>query len=161
MNENASAKSDDEPKRGRKRLLLTMIAALVAGGGAFGASYLGMLPLAGAHVDKAEQGGPNPLADLGFVPIPPLIVSLGPAEEGRHLRFVAQIETSKFGTAEVEHVMPRIVDVINGYLRAVEIAQIEDPAALIRLRAQILRRVQMVTGPEQVRDVLITEFVLS
>ena len=161
MSENASAESEQKPKRGRKRLLLTVIAALVAGGGAFGASYLGVVPFAGAHGGNAERGAPNPLADLGFVPIPPLIVSLGPVEEGRHLRFVAQIETSKSGTAEVEHVMPRIVDVINGYLRAVEIAQLEDPAALIRLRAQILRRVQMVTGPEQVRDVLITEFVLS
>ena len=38
---------------------------------------------------------------------------------------------------------------------------IEDPAALARLRAQMLRRIQVVTGEGQVRDLLITEFVLN
>ena len=32
---------------------------------------------------------------------------------------------------------------------------------LVRLRAQMLRRVQMVTGEGRVRDLLITEFVLN
>ncbi len=161
MSETASSDSDERPKRGPKRLLLTGLVALMAAGGAFGATYLGLIPIGGSHERGKDGDTSNPLAELGFVAIPPLIVSLGAAEEGRHLRFVAQIETSKSGTSEVEHLMPRIVDVINGYLRAVDVAQLEDPSALIRLRAQILRRVQMVTGPDQVRDVLITEFVLS
>ncbi len=161
MSETASSDNDETPKRVQKRLLITGLVALMAAGGAFGATYLGLLPLGGSQEQSQDEGGAKSLAELGFVPIPPLVVSLGAAEEGRHLRFVAQIETSRTGTAEVEHLMPRIVDVINGYLRAVEVAQLEDPSALIRLRAQILRRVQMVTGPDQVRDVLITEFVLS
>ena len=161
MSENASSASGEKPKQRPNRPLVTALVALLAAGGAFGTSYLGLFPLGRSQAHGEEDGGSNALAELGFVPIPPLVVSLGPAGDGRHLRFVAQIETSKSGTAEVEHVMPRIVDVINGYLRAVEIAQLEDPAALMRLRAQILRRVQMVTGPEQVRDLLITEFVLS
>ena len=57
--------------------------------------------------------------------------------------------------------MPRILDVLNGYLRAVEVSQLDDPTALIRLRAQMLRRVQIVTGEGRVRDLLVTEFVLN
>jgi flagellar FliL protein len=57
--------------------------------------------------------------------------------------------------------MPRVLDVLNSYLRAVEVAELEDPAALVTLRAQMLRRIQLVTGPDRVRDVLITEFVLN
>ena len=57
--------------------------------------------------------------------------------------------------------MPRIVDVLNTYLRAVEVRDLEEPAAMARLRAQMLRRVQVVTGEGRVRDLLVTEFVLN
>ncbi len=50
---------------------------------------------------------------------------------------------------------------LNSYLRAVEVRQLEDPSALLRLRAQMLRRVQIVTGEGRVRDLLISEFVLN
>jgi flagellar FliL protein len=51
--------------------------------------------------------------------------------------------------------------VLNGYLRAVDAADLEDPAALVRVRAQMLRRVQLVTGEGRVRDLLVTEFLLN
>ena len=57
--------------------------------------------------------------------------------------------------------MPRVLDVLNTYLRAVEVRDLEEPAALARLRAQMLRRVQVVTGEGRVRDLLVTEFVLN
>jgi flagellar FliL protein len=63
--------------------------------------------------------------------------------------------------ATVAALMPRVLDVLNTYLRAVQARDIEDPAALARLRAQMLRRIQVVTGDGQVRDLLITEFVLN
>ncbi len=53
------------------------------------------------------------------------------------------------------------MDVLNGYLRAVDVPALEDPSSLIRLRAQMLRRVQIVTGEGRVRDLLIIEFVLN
>ena len=57
--------------------------------------------------------------------------------------------------------MPRVLDVLNTYLRAVEVRDLEEPAALARLRAQMLRRIQVVTGEGRVRDLLIAEFVLN
>jgi flagellar FliL protein len=57
--------------------------------------------------------------------------------------------------------MPRIQDVLNTYLRAVDVEDLEEPAALLRLRAQMLRRVQVVVGDGPVRDLLVTEFVLN
>lgn len=50
---------------------------------------------------------------------------------------------------------------LNGYLRAVETSELEQRAALVRMRAQMLRRVQVVTGEGRVRDLLIMEFVLN
>jgi flagellar FliL protein len=57
--------------------------------------------------------------------------------------------------------LPRIADVLNGYMRAIDVTQLEDPAALVRMRAQLLRRIQIVTGEGRVRDLLVTEFVLN
>jgi flagellar FliL protein len=54
-----------------------------------------------------------------------------------------------------------VVDVLNGYLRALEPREIEDPAALMRIRAQMLRRVQVVAGGDRVRDLLVMEFVVN
>jgi len=54
-----------------------------------------------------------------------------------------------------------ILDVLNTYLRAVELRDVENPAAMTRLRAQMLRRVNIVTGEGRVNDLLITEFVLK
>jgi flagellar FliL protein len=56
--------------------------------------------------------------------------------------------------------IPRILDVINGYLRSVEVAELAYPNALVRLRSQMLRRILIVTGEGRVRDLLVTEFVL-
>jgi len=57
--------------------------------------------------------------------------------------------------------MPWIQDVLNTYLRAVSETDLESPAMLDRLRAQMLHRVQVVSGEGLVRDFLISEFVLN
>ena len=46
-------------------------------------------------------------------------------------------------------------------VRAIDVAEIEDPGALVKMRAQMLRRVQIVSGEGRVRDLLVTEFVLN
>ena len=56
---------------------------------------------------------------------------------------------------------PRILDVLNEYLRAVEEIELESPGSLTLLRAQMLRRIAIVVGDGLVRDLLILEFVLS
>ena len=104
---------------------------------------------------------PEPITEIAFVPVDPVIISLGAAAAGRHLRFASQLEVGKANAEEVAALMPRILDVLNGYLRAVDVAELEDPNALVRLRAQMLRRIQVVTGEGRVRDLLVTEFVLN
>ena len=147
------------PRRGRLPLLLGAVAALLAGGGGFYAVHSGLV------FDLLPQGGgASALGDAGFVPLEPMVISLTAAAGGqghRHLRFAASLEVSRRHQGEIERLMPRILDVLNGYLRAVEPEEFGRPGALIRLRAQMLRRIQIVTGEGRVRDLLITEFVLN
>lgn len=159
-----AALTETPPKRARWPLLLGGLLALLLGAGGFYATFSGMIlsPAADAQAEGESVEEPaGPLPDIAFVPVDPVVITLGPGAQNKHLRFTAQLEVAKPTAAEVTLLMPRILDVLNSYLRAVEVAQLEDPAALLRLRAQMLRRVQIVTGEGRVRDLLITEFVLN
>lgn len=147
-------------KRSKLPLILGAVLAFVLGGGGFYATWSGMV--LGPPESRAAEGAEVvALPDVAFVPIEPVIISLGPGAESNHLRFTAQLEVNSVHSSEVTHLLPRILDVLNGYLRAVDMAELEDPASLVRLRAQMLRRIQIVTGEGRVRDLLITEFVLN
>ncbi len=75
-----------------------------------------------------------------------IVVSLAPDSGSDHLRFTAQLEVVDTAAGDVTTLTPRILDVINSYLRAIDTESIEDPQAMARLRAQMLRRIQVVTA---------------
>lgn len=148
------------PARGSKRsLLVGVLLALLLAAGGFYATWSGLL--LGHAEGGAEHQEAQPVPDIAFVAIDPLVISLGPGAASKHLRFRAELEVPKVEAEAVSLLLPRIVDVLNGYLRAVDTSQLEDPSALIRLRAHMLRRIQLVVGEGRVRDLLITEFVLN
>ncbi len=153
---------DDAPKKKSKLpLIIGAVLMLALGGGGFFAVYSGMIL---GHAEGTPDPGDEDAAalpDITFVPIEPMVVSLGPQAGGRFLHFTAQVEVNKANEPDVILLLPRILDVLNGYLRAVETKELEDPTALVRLRSQMLRRVQIVTGEGRVRDLLVTEFVIN
>lgn len=156
---NVEAGPEEVPKkRSKKPLLLGLVLALLLGGGGFYATWSGLLLAGGSHA--TADAAPGPLKGIAFVPLDTMIVSLGATSGSRHLRFTAQVEVVDTAVPDVTLLKPRILDVLNSYLRAIDTASIEDPQAMARLRAQMLRRVQVVTGEGRVRDLLITEFVL-
>ncbi|MEM6637746.1 MAG: flagellar basal body-associated FliL family protein [Pseudomonadota bacterium] len=149
------------PKPSRMPLILGILLFVLAAGGGFYGTYSGILSLESDPMKKTDMGDVAPLPDIAFVALEPIVISLAREAESHHLRFNAHLEVGEAYQEEVYALMPRILDVLNSYLRAVEVHQLEDPSALIRLRAQMLRRVQIVTGEGRVRDLLITEFVLN
>lgn len=154
----AEATADQPKKGGKLGLVLGIVAALALGGGGFFAVYSGLVSLGGGHqAPSATDHAPT----VAFVPMEPIMVSLPRGGTARMLRFTGQLEVAPEHQAEVTGLMPRVLDVLNTYLRAVEVRDLEDPAALARLRAQMLRRLQVVTGEGRVNDLLITEFVLN
>jgi len=151
----------EAPRKKSKKPFISGLALMVAlGGGGFYAVYSGMI-LAAKHDEAKTDATPDALPDIAFVAIQPMVVSLGPQAGGRFLHFTSQLEVNKTYAPDVTLLLPRILDVMNGYLRAVDLRELEDPTALVRLRAQMLRRVQIVTGDGRVRDLLITEFVIN
>jgi flagellar protein FliL len=144
------------PKRGRG-LFAGLALMLALGGGGFYATWSGLVALPIGGHSPAHFDGPA----VGFVPVGEIVVSLGPRARAAHLMFDAQLEVEPGAEEAVTALMPRVVDALNGYLRAVEERDLEEPSAMPRLRAQLLRRVQLVTGPGLVRDLLVTRFILK
>ena len=176
---NAGAENEEPPKKKSKALLFGLIGAVLLGGGTFFGVFSGMIPLPfGAppaeesapkddgHALEGESEGEvgTEHADMkpaAFVPLQAMVISLGPEARSKHLKLVVSVEVKPEAEAEVTAVKPRILDVLNTFLRAVDERDFESPRAMLRLRAQMLRRVQLVTPQNSVRDLLIQEFVLN
>lgn len=177
MTEVAMSQDEEVPKKGKKGLIFGVLGAAILGGAAFFVTYTGVFPSAGddsavatdshgapvgdGHGAQAEGEHGGAVSEVTFVALDPVVISLGKFASSRHLRFQAYLEVPPAAAEEVEHLTPRILDVLNTYLRAISESELEDPASMNRLRAQMLRRVQVVVGEENVRDLLITEFVLN
>lgn len=162
--EETGAGEEAPKKKGKRGLLIGLVLALALGGGGFFAVYSGMIlgsdhAAESAHEDTGEVI--EDLAPISFVALEPLVISIGQGSTARHLRFRAELEVTPGSETDVTKLTPRVMDVLNSYLRAVAVSDLEDPSALISLRAQMLRRIQLVTGEGRVRDLLIMEFVLS
>lgn len=159
---NAAEPLDPARKKGIPPMILGLGLALALGGAGFYATFSGLVSsdslMSGTNSTPAST---IPAGAFSYVPIDPITINLGERGQTRHLRFMAQLEVAPPEVGEVSHLMPRILDVLNIYLRALDTHELEEPAALIRLRAQMLRRIQIVTGPGRVNDLLITEFVFN
>jgi flagellar FliL protein len=151
----------DSPKSGLKGILFGVVAAGALGGGAFYAVQSGLVDSLLASKHDAGHEAVTILGDVAFVPMEPIMISLPPGSSAKLLRFTGQLEVAPDYAAEVKSLMPRILDVLNTYLRAVDVRDLEQPSSAVRLRAQMLRRVQVVTGEGRVRDLLVTEFVMN
>ena len=179
-----AAEADDEepPKKKSKAILFGLIGAVLLGGGAFYGVYSGMIPLPfGSEPEMAEGEGKGEAQDhaaehdvdadeyaerpeagpTAFVPLDEMIISLGPNATAKHLKVRVSIEVDPEAQESVVAVVPRVMDVLNTYLRAVDEREFEVPHSMMRVRAQMLRRVQLVTPRDSVRDVLVQEFVLN
>lgn len=154
----ANAAETPSEKSSKKGLIIGLVLALVGGGAGFFLTSSGILG-GGSETEKTVVA--NGDVDVTFLPIDPITVAVGNRSDGRFLRFQAQIEVPTAHQDDVSKLMPRIVDVLNTYLRSVTMADVENPAALLMLRAQLRRRVDLVVGGDKINDLLVMEFVVN
>lgn len=96
-----------------------------------------------------------------FFVLDPLVISIRPIANTKHLRISLVLETS---IEEASILLTRIFhirDILNTYLRSVDRETFENPAAMARLRTQIRRRIHAIAPDVTVDNVLITEFILT
>ncbi len=168
----AKEEQTEEPKKKKGLmvpLLLGVILAAAGGGGGYWAVTQGPLaadPAMEEHAAEDAEGGEHGAADMApvtaaFLELETLVISLGATESSPNLIFSATLEVRPEYLEEVTQLTPRVLDVLNSYLRVVSISELSEPTSLARLRAQMLRRIQVVTGTGRVRDLLVTQFLVN
>lgn len=143
-------------------LILSVLFCVVGGAaGYFGVSS-GVFPFGTSETrDRPAASDPVVRPDVAFVDIPTLVITLPPGAKNEHLRFTGQIEVPSKFKSDVEYLMPRIQDMMNGYLRALTAEDIEGPGALFKIRLHMFRRIVMVVGLGKANSLLVTEFILK
>lgn len=159
-----------KPRRGLngKKLILFIVLPLLLIGGGGGAAYLlGLLDsLLGiehgaegeAHEEAAQEAGPSV-----FYELPEMLVNLNSTgKKANFLKLLVSLELeSPEAQAEVEAVLPRVIDSFQVYLRELRIEDLRGSAGLYRLREELLLRVNAAVAPVKVKDVLFKEMLVQ
>ncbi|MGR3676783.1 MAG: flagellar basal body-associated FliL family protein, partial [Paracoccaceae bacterium] len=131
---------------GKGALLLGFAVAVAGGIGGYYLVQTGLIPTAGqketekeqsAKIDGTRQMAPSmsskmSLDEISFIPLDPIHITILDGETQRQLRFKAQVEVPVEAVSDVEKLKPRITDVLNSYLRAIEASNLDDALALTR-----------------------------
>jgi len=169
--ENAEAKGEGEgaPKKGLKRFLtkkILMIAApalvLVLGGGG-GAAYFFLLKPHDAGHEKVAEAPPLTPPEVAFSDVPDILVNIQssdgtPAYLKLSLSLEMDNELEKTGMTAL---MPRLVDQFQSYLRELRVDDLKGSEGVLRLKEELLRRVNASAAPYKVRDVLLKQMIIQ
>ena len=162
--------ADDETEEPKKKSKLPMILGVVlAVGGGAGGYLFATGAFSGAeettHDTTVAAEAPAPLADISdnvaFIPVGPIIVTLGRAAQSNHLRFSANLEVPSTAQNDVEKLLPRVTDALHSFLQALDESDVNTRDGLVRLRTLMLHRVRLVLGEDRITDLLVSEFVLN
>ena len=171
-------------------LFIVIPAALLVLGGGGGAAFLLMQPKAaeagdhgapkkGGHGKKTDKkgghggGGETADASLGvisegpegvvFLTLPDMVVNIQ-SVDGRPSFLKLKLTLGMNDYALAEHLqaeMPRLQDMFQGFLRELRPDDLAGSAGSFQLRAEILRRVNLIAAPGQVDEVLIEEMLVQ
>jgi len=173
--ESASAGEADASKKGmvgkvldlligsKLRMMIAGGALLLLLGGGAGAYFLlgGEEPVAGEETAEAE--GPIIAPSVAFYDIPDIIVNIQTVDGSpAYLKLGVSLE---IGNAEektgLQAVMPRIVDQFQSYLRELRMDDLKGSAGVLRLKEELLRRINVAAAPYKIKDVLLKEMIVQ
>ncbi|HTT97705.1 MAG TPA: flagellar basal body-associated FliL family protein [Rhizomicrobium sp.] len=162
-----------EPKQGfvkkllgNKKLLIIAAAGLllVLGGGGAGL-YFFVFAAPKADATKEANAEPVPVTppQVAFYDVPDIIVNIQSADGSpAYLKLATSLELNNADEkAGMTALMPRIVDQFQGYLRELRIDDLKGSAGVLRLKEELLRRINVAAAPYHVRDVLLKEMIVQ
>jgi flagellar protein FliL len=142
---------------------------VVLGGGGAAYYFLGGAP-AEEHAEAAATDAAHraPTSELPpehatFFDVPDIIVNIQSADSTpAYLKLAVSLELdSAEARAAIEPVMPRVVDQFQTYLRELRVDDIRGSMGVMRLKEELLRRVNLAAAPTPVRDVLLKEMIVQ
>jgi len=152
---------------GKKLVLFVILPVLLVVGAAAGLWFSGALgPLGGTQTaTTAEPATPAAATGPYFWPAKPmdLLVNLrtdGPRPSFLKLSVSLELEHPEDGV-KIADVMPRVTDTLQVYLRELRADQLQGSAGLLRVREELLARINAAVRPVRVKDVLFNEMLIQ
>ena len=147
------------------QMIVGGVLLLVLGGGA-AYHFLAPVPqtVEQAAVASVQTEAANlPPTQAVFFDIPDIIVNIQtPDSAPAYLKLSVSLELDKAeAKASIEPVLPRIIDQFQTYLRELRVEDIRGSAGVMRLKEELLRRVNLAVAPTPVHDVLLKEMIIQ
>jgi flagellar FliL protein len=168
--EKPEGEAAQEPKKGlvgkllSKKMLMIIVPALVlvlAGSGA-GAYFFLFKKSDAAQTAKADDVPLTP-PKVAFSDMQDILVNVQ-SNDGTpaylKLGVSLELEDDAQKTA-IQPLMPRITDQFQAYLRELRLDDLKGSAGVLRLKEELLRRVNVAAAPYHVRDVLLKEMIVQ
>ena len=95
--------------------------------------------------------------------VPDIVVNIQSADSTpAYLKLAVSLELDgPEARAAIEPVMPRVVDQFQTYLRELRVDDVRGSMGVMRLKEELLRRVNLAAAPTPVRDVLLKEMIVQ
>ena len=157
--EEAAPEDAKKPKPGLplKKIMMAAVGVAVLGGvGLGGYKFMG-----GAHETHDAVPVVKPAV---FFDLPEVLVNLSNngAERTQYLKVKVVLELSdQLLMAQIQPVMPRVLDTFQTYLRELRPSDLDGSSGLYRLKEELTRRVNAAIAPNKVSAVLFKEIVVQ
>jgi flagellar FliL protein len=161
--------AEAQAPKGFKRFLtkkILMIAApallLALVGGGAGAYFLFSGSGDAASAAKAENAPITP-PKVAFSDMQDILVNIQSADGApAYLKLSVSLELNNAEEkAAIQPLMPRITDQFQAYLRELRLSDLKGSAGVLRLKEELLRRVNVAAAPYHVRDVLLKQMLVQ
>jgi flagellar FliL protein len=176
--ENVEAEGEGEGEEGKKagkswipKLKLPKLSLklmIIAGGallllvGAGGGAYFF---LGGHGKEEAQANAAAQVKPPTFLDMPDVLVNLSSSATGDRTQYLKVKVTLELPdqamSAQIQPVMPRLMDAFQTYLRELRPTDLEGSAGLYRLKEELTRRVNASIAPNRVTAVLFKEIVIQ
>lgn len=163
--ETESAEAEGEQSAAKRKLPSLKVMLIAAGGlialaGIGGGAYYYFFAHKSQPVAAANQVKPPVFLDL-----PDVLVNLSTSGAGDHTQYlkvkvVLELPDQAL-SAQIEPLMPRIMDTFQTYLRELRPTDLDGSAGLYRLKEELTRRVNAAIAPNHINAVLFKEIVIQ
>jgi flagellar protein FliL len=158
--EGEEGKSAPAKRKLSLKLILMAVGGLVAIGGLGGGAYFFLF----SHKSEAATAV-NQVKPPVFLDMPDVLVNLsngGGNERTQYLKVKVVLELpDQELSAQIQPVMPRIMDTFQTYLRELRPTDLDGSAGLYRLKEELTRRVNAAIAPNHINAVLFKEIVIQ
>jgi len=165
--DNAEAEGEEGKVAAAKRKLPLKLILIAAGGfvGLGGAGWGGYHFFFAGKSEAAAAAAAAQVKPAAFLDMPEVLVNLSGSSAGdrtQYLKVKVVLELPDQAlTAQIEPVMPRLMDTFQTYLRELRPTDLDGSAGLYRLKEELTRRVNVAIAPAHVNAVLFKEIVVQ